>query len=189
VTHRIWRTLVKGAIHLANLVSNIVGDDIAGKAIRRGVLSLLRATLDRSASIHGGTYFSWPAHLVVGPHVFVNRNCYFDLEAPIIIEEHATVGHGSTLITTVHDMGDADHRAGRTSSRPITIGRGSWLGAGCTILPGVSIGHGAVVATGAVVTRDVPPNVLVAGVPARVIRTLSDSLSDISTTSPQALAP
>jgi maltose O-acetyltransferase len=172
VTDRIWRTLLKVAVHLANLVSNLVGDDVVSKAVRRGVLRLLGATIGDLSSIHGGTYFSWPAHLVVGDHVFVNRNCYFDLEAWVVIEDHATVGHGTVLVTTVHDMGDRFHRAGETSSRPIIISRGAWLGAGCTILPGITIGPGAVVAAGAVVTHDVPEDALVAGVPARFVRSL-----------------
>jgi maltose O-acetyltransferase len=57
--------------------------------------------------------------------------------------------------------------------RPVTIGNGAWLGARCTILPGVNVGEGAIVAAGAVVTHDVPANTMVAGVPARAIRDLS----------------
>ena len=72
-------------------------------------------------------------------------------------------------------MGDPECRAGAHLARPIRIESGAWIGARSTILPGVTVGHGAVVAAGAVVTRDVEPNTLVAGVPARVLRSLEPS--------------
>jgi maltose O-acetyltransferase len=182
VADKIRRTLLKAAVHLANLISDLVGDDVVGKAVRRATLRLMGSHVGSSTSIHGRCYFSWPAHLSVGDRVFVNRNCYFDLEARIVIEDDATIGHGATLITTVHDMSDPLHRAGRTSSLPITVARGSWLGAGCTVLPGITIGPGAVVAAGAVVTHDVGADALVAGVPARFLRTLGhgDPALDLS---------
>jgi maltose O-acetyltransferase len=73
-----------------------------------------------------------------------------------------------TFITAKHQIGEATQRAGAMRGASIVVGDGAWVGANATILPGVSVGRGAVVAAGAVVSRDVPPNVIVAGVPAKI---------------------
>jgi acetyltransferase-like isoleucine patch superfamily enzyme len=80
-----------------------------------------------------------------------------------------SIGHHCVLATTDHQTGPDWQRCGEIECRPITIGDGSWLGARVTVVPGVTIGRGVIVAAGAVVTRDVPADAKVAGNPARVI--------------------
>ena len=82
------------------------------------------------------------------------------------------LGHGVLILTSSHEFGDQWRRGGEHITAPVTIERGAWIGARGVLLPGVTIGHGAVVGAGAVVTTDVPPNTLVAGVPARTVRSL-----------------
>jgi maltose O-acetyltransferase len=113
------------------------------------------------------------SRLTLGARCFVNDGCRFDTCAPITIGDDVHLGHDVALLTATHDLGDADLRAGRTTGRPITIERGSWIGARATILAGVTIGAGSVVAAGAVVDRSVAPSTLVGGVPARTIRELT----------------
>ncbi len=76
------------------------------------------------------------------------------------------------LITSTHEIGPHQYRAGKDTTRPITIGDGVWIGARAVVLPGVTIGNGSIVAAGAVVNRPVGSNVLVAGVPARFVKHL-----------------
>jgi acetyltransferase-like isoleucine patch superfamily enzyme len=76
------------------------------------------------------------------------------------------------ILTSSHELGPTMQRAGPLFRRPVRIGQGAWVGARSVVLPGVSIGDGAVVAAGSMVTKDVPPNVLVGGVPASVRRSL-----------------
>ena len=80
-------------------------------------------------------------------------------------------------MTNTHKLGTAEQRATDLIAHPIAIGDGAWLGARCTVLPGVTVGAGAVVAAGSVVTKDVPPNALAAGVPA-VVKRMMDGVEN-----------
>jgi len=79
-----------------------------------------------------------------------------------------------TILTVDHEIGPPDERCGTEVAAPVEIGDGCWLGSHVTILPGVRVGEGAIVAAGSLVTRDVAPNMLVGGVPARVLRNLEE---------------
>jgi acetyltransferase-like isoleucine patch superfamily enzyme len=109
------------------------------------------------------------SRLHVGEHSQINAPCFMELSAPVHIGERVSIGHHFVLATTDHEVGPAWQRCGDVMSKPVVIGDGSWLGARVTVVPGVTIGQGAVVSIGAVVTRDVPPGAKVAGNPARVI--------------------
>ena len=83
----------------------------------------------------------------------------------------------NTLITTVgHPLSPAKRRAHTGIAKPVTIGDDVWIGGNVTILPGVAIGNNVVVAAGAVVTKDVPDNCVVGGVPAKIIKTIEDDV-------------
>lgn len=112
------------------------------------------------------------SRLQIGARCFLNDACRFDVSAPVVIGDNVYLGHEVAVLTASHKMGDRWQRAGSTVAEPISIQRGAWLGARAIILGGVTIGEGAVVAAGAVVTRSVPPNTLVGGVPAVPIREL-----------------
>jgi acetyltransferase-like isoleucine patch superfamily enzyme len=110
--------------------------------------------------------------LEMGERTYVSGPLHVDLGASVRIGNGVRLGHHVVLLTFDHDIGPPDYRCGRLVAAPISIGDGAWIGSRVTVLPGVSIGSGAVVAAGAVVTRDVPPNTLVAGIPARRVRDL-----------------
>jgi acetyltransferase-like isoleucine patch superfamily enzyme len=107
-------------------------------------------------------------NLALGQDVFINMGCRFQDAGGITIGDGTLIGHGSTIVTLDHAV-DPARRADMVPA-PVVIGRKVWLGASVTVLPGVTIGDGAVVGACAVVTRDVPANAIVAGVPARLIR-------------------
>ena len=172
----VGRTVQRILAHAGFLISSVLGDDIVGRRLRRMLMRVLGADLARSATIHGGSYLSRPAHLAMGAGSFVNRNCYLDLAAPVVLGDQVTIGHGTTLVTTRHDIGPTGRRCAGHTAEPIHIGDGAWLGANVTVLAGVTIGNGAVVAAGALVARDVAANTLVAGVPARVLRSLESEV-------------
>ncbi len=113
--------------------------------------------------------------LIIGEGCWFNIRCQFDLGGEIRIGNDVSFGPEVMILTTTHDIksGSPGRRAVDQFVLPVRIGNGAWLGARCTILPGVTVGDGAVVAAGSMVTQDVPPNTMVAGIPARVVRELS----------------
>ncbi len=110
--------------------------------------------------------------LKIGKKCLITAPLYADLNGTITIGNNVAIGHHVVLITSSHDMRNEFRRCGWIVTGPIVLENGCWIGAGATILPGVTVGRGAVVAAGSVVTKDVPPNTLVGGVPAKPIRSL-----------------
>lgn len=113
-------------------------------------------------------YTDFGRNITVGKDVFINQNCTFMDRGGITLEDHVLLAPRVNLITTNHLIDPSRRRD--VESRPIHICQNVWIGAGATITSGVTIGENAVIAAGAVVTKDVPPNVIVAGVPAGVIK-------------------
>jgi maltose O-acetyltransferase len=112
------------------------------------------------------------ANFVVGTGCWFNAGCTFDTSDEIVIGDRVRIGQEVLVLTSTHLVGDHAGRAGPFTTAPVSIGSGVWLGARAIILPGVSIGDGAIVAAGAVVTASVPADQLAAGVPARRVRGL-----------------
>ena len=109
-------------------------------------------------------------NLVIGKNVFINSGCKVQDQGGIEIGDGTLIGHNVVLATLNHAL--APERRGDLIPRPIRIGKNVWIGSNAVILPGVTIGDGAVIAAGAAVTKDVPENSVVGGVPARVLRTI-----------------
>jgi maltose O-acetyltransferase len=116
--------------------------------------------------------------LTIGELCFVNYPVHFDINGRISIGDHVYIGHHVVIVTTGHSIGGRIQRAGELLCKPVSIDSGAWIGAGATLLPGVKVGAGSIVAAGSVVTRDVPEDTLVAGVPARVIKELTEPSAD-----------
>ena len=110
----------------------------------------------------------------VGRRVFINQCCTIYDMGGVDIGDLAMIGPNVSLITDGHAMLPSQRRAW-IEARPIVIGANVWIAAGATIVGGVTVGENSVVGAGAVVTRDVPPNSFVAGVPARVVRGLDEA--------------
>lgn len=121
---------------------------------------------------------SVPQLLSIGPGCYISGPMHIDLLAAVRIGARVYVGYEVMLITADHEIGPSAQRCGTCVHGAIEIGDGAWIGSRAVILPGVRVGHGAVVAAGAVVTKDVAANTLVAGVPARVVRDLADEAGD-----------
>jgi acetyltransferase-like isoleucine patch superfamily enzyme len=140
-------------------------------AIRRAWSELTGTPVDPTFRLIPPVYSEHGVNVRVGRDVFVNQGCRFDDIGGIEIGDEVMLAPNVSLITSGHPL-DPARRRREVTSAPIVVGRNVWIGAGATVLQGVTVGDDAVVAAGAVVTRDVPPATLVAGVPARVVRSL-----------------
>jgi maltose O-acetyltransferase len=164
-----WRLLIARAvlaclpIHVGSRVRPAILR-LAGFHIGRGTVMWDMPTITGSGNLY--------ERLHIGDYCWINIGGFFNLGGTLTIGNRVSIGHQVMFLTETHELGDAERRSGPIHALPVTIGDGAWLGARATILPGVTIGAGSIVASGALVTKDVPPNVLVAGVPAKIIKEL-----------------
>ena len=134
---------------------------------------LIGKPVDESVLLIPPFYTTGGTDIRVGRNVFVNQNCTFYDLGGLDIADDVLIGPNVSLITSGHPIDPSRRRDGVTA-RPIAIGRNVWIAAGATVIGGVTIGENSVVAAGSVVTRDVAPNTLVGGNPARVIRSIEE---------------
>lgn len=107
-------------------------------------------------------------HLTIGRGTFVNYRVKFNTSGSVTIGAHCNIAMDVSFVTQSHQLGPSTRRAGALTAKPIVVEDGVWIGVRAMVLPGVTIGHGCVVAAGAVVSSDCEPNGLYAGVPARL---------------------
>jgi acetyltransferase-like isoleucine patch superfamily enzyme len=139
-------------------------------AIRDILSEIIGETIADSTTIFAPFYTNFGKFIRIGKNVFINHACSFLDMGGITLEDEVLIGPRVNLVTENHPLDPSDRRALLT--RPIVIKRNAWIGAGATILPGVTIGENSIVAAGAVVSKDVPANTIVAGIPAKVIKSI-----------------
>jgi maltose O-acetyltransferase len=142
------------------------------RPLRVHLLRSVGVVAEYGSAICAGFKLHGHSRLTIGRHVFINYECFVDLNAPVLIGDNVSIGYRTQLITASHEIGPSQGRAGRDRAAPITIGNGVWIGAGSVVLPGVEIGEGCVIGAGSVVTSSCRPNTLYAGVPAVAKRRL-----------------
>lgn len=169
-----------GGLHLRLLLARLLlvplPSDVGGR-LRVLVLRLAGLSIGHGTIMVGTPKITGSGNfyklLKVGRDCWFNIECVLDVHAEVMIGDRVSFGQQVMLLTNTHELGPSAWRSGLLKALPVKIGDGAWLGARCTILPGVIVGEGAVVAAGAMVTTDVSTNTLVAGVPATVVRELS----------------
>ena len=119
-------------------------------------------------------YILGPKRIKIGNGCHINQSCFLDGRAGIAIGDNVSISHYVKIVTGSHDVQSSDF-CGKFS--PVIIGNHVWIGMGAIILPNVKIGDGAVVAAGAVVTKNVEPYSIVAGIPAKKITDRNSNLS------------
>lgn len=135
----------------------------------RGLLSeLFGYRVPESLRVFPPFYTDFGRNITVGRDVFINACCHFQDHGGVIIGDGCQIGHNVVFATLNHGLSPEDRQ--NTYPAPIVLGRNVWVGSNATILQGVTIGDNAVIAAGAVVTKDVEPATIVGGVSAKVIR-------------------
>ncbi len=142
--------------------------------LRRLLWRALGARIGRTTSIHRNCRFYRPGQVQVGDRCVILRDVLLDGRMGVAISDNVNISEGVLIFSLHHDMSSPVFAA---TGAPVTIGDHVFIGARAIILPGVQIGRGAVVAAGAVVTKNVPPLTIVGGVPAQAIGTRPDVLT------------
>lgn len=127
--------------------------------------------VDPSFRVFPPFYTDFGKNITVGKNVFINACCHFQDQGGITLGDNCLVGHNVVFATLNHGFAPEERQS--MLPAPIIVGRNVWIGSNSTILQGVTIGDNSIIAAGSVVTKDVPANAIVAGVPARFIRSIS----------------
>lgn len=151
---------------------------------RQVILTQLLGAVGEGTRMLGPIHFHYGCHTRIGSGCFMNFNFTVQDDACVTIGDHCNFGPNATIVTPLHPM-LPDERRGVTCSdgvkrflcyaKPVTIGHDCWFGANVVVCPSVTIGENCVIGAGSVVTRDIPANSFAAGVPARVIRPITEA--------------
>jgi len=162
---------VKRAMAITATLNRLTFDD--ADQVRALFSDLIGKKVDDSFFLIPPFYTTGGLEISVGCNVFVNQNCTFYDLGGLDIADDVMIGPNVSIITSGHPIEPSQRRAA-VVAKPIAIERNVWIAAGATIIGGVTIGENSVVAAGSVVTKNVPPNTLVGGNPARLIRSIGD---------------
>jgi acetyltransferase-like isoleucine patch superfamily enzyme len=162
---------IKRAMRLTAELNKLSFDDLA--RVREIFSELTGRKVDDTFTLIPPFYSTYGLDLRVGQRVFINQCCTIYDMGGVDIGDHVMIGPNVNIITSGHPLEPSRRRA-YIEAKPIVIERNVWIATSATIIGGVTVGENSVVAAGAVVTKDVPPNSLVAGVPAKIIRSLEE---------------
>jgi acetyltransferase-like isoleucine patch superfamily enzyme len=165
------RANVKRAMAITAVLNRLTFDD--ADEIRTLFSQLIGKKVDESFLLIPPFYTAGGDEIRVGRNVFVNQNCTFYDLGGLDIADDVMIGPNVSIITAGHPV-EPSQRRSVTIGKPIVIERNVWIAAAAMIIGGVTVGENSVVAAGSVVTRSVPPNTLVGGNPARVIRSIGE---------------
>jgi acetyltransferase-like isoleucine patch superfamily enzyme len=163
---------IKRAMRLTAELNKLSFDDVA--KVREIFSELTGRKVDDTFFLIPPFYSAYGLDLRVGQRVSINQCCTLYDMGGVDIGDDVMIAPNVSIITTGHPVEPSRRRA-CVETKPIVIEKNVWIATGATIIGGVTVGENSVVAAGAVVTKDVPPNSLVAGVPAKVIRSLEES--------------
>ena len=164
--------LAQRAVRLADAYHRAAVED---EAAARPLLEELIGDLGQDAFVKPPLFVDYGEHISIGARTFVNYNLTALDVAPITIGEDCLLGPNVQLLTPTHPIDPQPRRDKLEAALPIAIGDNVWLGGGVIVCPGVTIGENSVVGAGAVVTRDIPADVVAVGSPARVVRRIEAS--------------
>lgn len=162
---------IKRAMRLTAELNKLSFDDLA--KVRELFSELTGQKVDDTFTLIPPFYSAYGLDIRIGRRVFINQCCTIYDMGGVEIGDLVMIGPNVNIITTGHALAPSQRRA-YIETKPIVIEQNVWIATGATIIGGVTVGENSVVAAGAVVTKDVPANSFVAGVPARVIRSLAD---------------
>ena len=162
--------IVKDTVHYVEILNKLSNSEIQR---RRDFLRTFVAKLDEGAMINSPFYMEFANHLEMGVNSFINYDCIMLNNAMVKLGDNVLVGPKVSFYTVMHPIDAKQREQWLVYAKPITVEDNVWIGGSVTILGGVTIGKNAIVGAGAVVTKDVEPNTIVVGNPARVLRKIT----------------
>lgn len=151
----------------------------APEEIRELLSRLFNKPVDPSFRVFPPFYTDFGKNITVGKNVFINACCHFQDHGGVTLGDGCQIGHNVVFATLNHGFAPEDRST--TYPAPIVLKKNVWVGSNATILSGVTIGENAIVGAGSVVTKDVPDNAIVGGVPAKVIKYIQLPVTPITT--------
>lgn len=137
---------------------------------RERLSDIIGSKIDASTTIFAPFHTNFGAHISIGKNIFINHACSFLDLGGITIEDNVLIGPKANLVSENHPIDPTQRKS--LIGKPILIKKNAWIGAAATILPGITVGENSIVAAGAIVTKDVPDNCIVAGNPARIVKSI-----------------
>jgi acetyltransferase-like isoleucine patch superfamily enzyme len=165
--------LVKFSNDAMRITAELNGSYHTPEETQRLMSKLTGEQVDESFMLFPPFYTDFGKNIHIGKNVFINSCCNFQDQGGITIKDGALIGHKVVLATINH--GYAPEKRQLNYPAPIVIGQNVWVGSNVTILQGVTIGDDAIIAAGAVVTKDVAPGTIVGGIPAKFIKTVAEA--------------
>ena len=162
--------IVKDTVHYVEILNKLSNSEIQR---RRDFLRTFVAKLDEGAMINSPFYMEFANHLEMGVNSFINYDCIMLNNAMVKLGDNVLVGPKVSFYTAMHPIDAKQREQWLVYAKPITVEDNVWIGGSATILGGLTIGKNAIVGAGAVVTKDVEPNTIVVGNPARVLRKIT----------------
>lgn len=160
------------AKRLCHRLNNLAPDDFQG---RDSTIRELFGRAGKDAWVESNFRCDYGTQISVGDYFFANYDCIFLDIAPITIGSRVYIAPRVCIYTVNHPMVPEVRNTDLEYGRPVTIEDNVWIGGNVVILPGVTIGEGAVIAAGSIVNRDIPPRVVAGGNPCRVLRPLTEA--------------
>lgn len=158
------------AEHARRVTARLNGDFHTAEETVALFSELTAKDVDASFRLFPPFYSDCGVNITIGKNVFINSGCCFQDQGGITVGDGALIGHQVVIATLNHDL--SPEKRASMKAAPVVIGKNAWIGSHATLLAGVTVGDGAVVAAGAVVTKDVPPRTVVGGVPAKILKIL-----------------
>ena len=169
---RIFEDIHRIVAENAPKIAELSGKFQTQAEIQHLLSEITQSHIDETLHVNLPLYSDFGRHLRIGKNVFINTACVFTDLGGITLEDNVLLAPRVNIITVNHPT-DPKTRRG-VIVKPVVIKQNAWIGAGATVLAGVTVGENAIVAAGSVVTKDVPANTIVAGVPAKIVKTIGE---------------
>jgi maltose O-acetyltransferase len=165
-------------LHFVLLLTGWLPDNVIFYRLRGWMVRQFLGSCGGNLRIGRNVYLHNPKNIDLGQSVFLAYGCCLIANGEIRIANEVMLGPYCVLAAGNHTRTNKSFRYGPAQCAPVTVGEGTWIGAHSTLTAGVTIGSGAVIAAGAVVTKDIPADVMAAGVPARIVKNLVEHETD-----------